>query len=134
MEQLEQGTIDFAKLERLAMNGLMALFQQILADLLEEIDEILAATRDTKRYVLKERKVRTLQTLVGEVQLGRRYYWDREKQGWVYLLDERLGLEAYDQVSPGMVSLAVIWATKGPSYRDAQERLKDLYGSQVLSH
>lgn len=134
MEQLEQGTIDFAKLERLAMNGLMALFQQILADLLEGIDEILAATRDTKRYVLKERKVRTLQTLVGQVQLGRRYYWDREKQEWVYLLDERLGLEAYDQVSPGMVSLAVIWATKGPSYRDAQERLKDLYGSQVLSH
>ncbi|HBT19936.1 MAG TPA: hypothetical protein DEA47_00970, partial [Peptococcaceae bacterium] len=29
---------------------------------------------------------------------------------------------------------AVFWAAKGPSYRDAKERLADLYGAQILSH
>ncbi|WP_143288680.1 UPF0236 family transposase-like protein, partial [Calderihabitans maritimus] len=43
------------------------------------------ATRDTKRYILKERKPRTLQTLVGEITFKRRYYWDKEEGTWVYL-------------------------------------------------
>jgi hypothetical protein len=133
-EQVAQGRLDFAKLERMLFHGMMGVFQQILEDLLEGIDATIAATRDLQRYELKERKSRTLQTLVGEVTFSRRYYWDRQEQEWVFLLDEQLKLDAHDRVSPGMVALAVTWATKGPSYRDAKERLEEVYGAQVLSH
>lgn len=51
-----------------------------------------------------------------------------------YLLDEWLGLPPYEQTSPGVEETAVLWATKGTSYRDARDRLKELYGYQVLSH
>lgn len=133
-EQLAEGTLDFAKLERMLFHGMMIVFQQILEDLLEGIDATLAAIRDVERYELKERKARTLQTLVGEITFSRRYYWDRQEQEWVFLLDEQLKLDGHDRVSPGLVALAVTWATKGPSYRDAKERLEELYGAQVLSH
>lgn len=133
-EQLESGTLTFARLERVTLDGLMELFRQILAEILEGIDKVLAAKRDTSRYELKERKPRTVQSLLGEVRFSRRYYWDREEQEWVYLLDKQLELEPYAQVSPGLLSLAISWATKGPSYRDAQGRLEELYGAQVLSH
>lgn len=133
-EELNKGTLDFAKLERVVVQGVMILFRQILEDLLEGIDKLLAATRDMQRYELKERKSRTLQTLVGEIRFCRRYYWDHQEQKRVFLLDERLKLDSCERVSPGLVALAVSWATKGPSYRDARDRLKELYGAQLLSH
>lgn len=33
-----------------------------------------------------------------------------------------------------MTELAVQWAVKGPSYRDAKDRFKDILGYQVMSH
>lgn len=133
-DELAQGTLDLAKLEQMLFQGSMEVFRQIFEDLLEEIDKILAATRDVQRYELKERKSRTLQTLVGEITFARRYYWDRQEQRWVFLLDERLKLNSSERVSSGLLALAVTWATKGPSYRDTRDRLKDFYGAQVLSH
>ncbi|GAW93208.1 hypothetical protein KKC1_23470, partial [Calderihabitans maritimus] len=52
---------------------------------------------------------------------------------WVYLLDQALRLDSHDRVGPGLTELVVVWATKGPSYRDSRDRLADLYGAQVLS-
>jgi hypothetical protein len=50
------------------------------------------------------------------------------------LLDEVLKLEQCKAISPGLLKLAMLWATKGTSYRDARDRLSDLYRMQVLSH
>lgn len=71
---------------------------------------------------------------MGSIDFERRYYWDTEEHRWLYLLDEALELEAEKTIGPGLLQLAVTWATKGPSYRDARDRLTDLFGAQVLSH
>ena len=71
--------------------------------------------------------------MVGEITIKRRYYWDRDEHRWVYLLDEALGLDS-GAVSESFKELVVLWATKGPYYRDVRESLEDLFGSQVLSH
>jgi hypothetical protein len=134
IELLEQDELDFGKLEQLAWRVLREEFQQLLVKLLEELDKYLLAARDEDRYQLKDRKQRTLQTLVGELTFSRRYYWDSEAGEWCFLLDEQLGLEPHDRAGPGLLELAVTWACRGPSYRDARDRLTELYGAQVLSH
>jgi len=134
IKELEKGNLNFKKIEKLLFQLLIEIFRHLMVEILETIDTYLMATRDAKRYTLKERKSRTIQTLVGEVTFKRRYYWDKEEHKWVYLLDQALGLEAYDRVSSALTELAVIWAAKGPSYRDAEARLADLYGAQILSH
>lgn len=133
-EQLAEGKLDFARLERMIWTSVIVVFQHVMVDLLELLDLILMATRDKERFEYKERRSRTLQTLVGAVTFQRRYYRDLHKGEWVHLLDQALGLKAYEQISPGMVQLAVTWATRGPSYRDARDRLEELYGAQLLSH
>src|SRR5690554_1096835 len=133
-KQIEEGTLDFSGIEQIMWRALLSLFQHFMEKILVEIDKYLMATRDPARYEFKERKCRTIETLVGPVEVERRYYRDKKENRWVYLLDEVLQLEQYKAISPGLLKLAVLWATKGPSYRDARDRLADLYGMQVLSH
>jgi hypothetical protein len=104
-----------------------------MVEILSLLDDYLMAKRDEKRYVFKELKKRTLITMIGSITIKRRYYWDRDEKEWVFLLDQALDLSRA-QVSAALKELVVIWATKGPSYRDTRDRLKDLFGSQVLSH
>ncbi|WP_192868103.1 UPF0236 family transposase-like protein, partial [Calderihabitans maritimus] len=85
IKELNEGNLDFRKLEWMLFNLLIGVFRHLMAEILEAIDLFLMATRDTKRYILKERNPRTLQTLVGEMTFKRRYYWDKEEGTWVYL-------------------------------------------------
>ena len=134
LKELLDSNVDFKGLEKSLWTFLLNSFQHYMVEILEEIDEILRETRDLSRYRIKEKNSRTIQTMVGEVSFSRRYYWDLEKQEYLYLLDETLNLESHKTIGPGLLKLAVTWATKGPSYRDARDRLTDLFGFQVLSH
>jgi len=133
-EHVKQGKLSFKELEELLFSFSMDMFKNLMVEVLEFFDEKLMENRDKGRYQNKEIKGRTIQTLVGEVSFERRYYRDHEDNNWVYLLDEALGIEAEKSIGPGLLKLGVTWATKGPSYRDARDRLTDLYGAQVLSH
>lgn len=85
----------------------MYIFQRFLKKILVGIDKYLMASRDLARYELKERTPRTIETLVGPLEINRRYYWDKKENRWVYLLDEKLKLEKYKALSPGLLKLAV---------------------------
>jgi len=129
----EQIKLSFATIEKTLWNLTLETFQRSLVEILSILDNYLMAKRNRSRYEYKERKEKTLITLLGEVTIKRRYYWDTEQNEWVYLLDELLGLES-TAVSDSLKELVVIWATKGPSYRDVRDRLYDLFNSQILSH
>lgn len=133
-KQLGEGALDFFELEQIMWKSTMNLFQHFMEKILLELDKYLMATRDMSRYELKERKCRTIESLVGPIEVKRRYYWDKKENRWVYLLDEVLKLERHKVISPGLLKLAMLWATKGSSYRDARDRLADLYRMQVISH
>lgn len=130
----ERFKLSFSELERLIFQMTMETFQQTMVQILSDLDLYLAQKRDPKRYDLKEIKERNCVTLVGEITIGRRYYFDKEENKPVFLLDQMLALEPRKQVSPCLQELAIIWATKGPSYRDTRDRLTDLFLHQVLSH
>lgn len=128
------GKWSFQKLEALLWFLCLETFRWLMQEILLLLDRYLLATRDRRRYKHKELQERSLTTLVGEIRFKRRYYLDIETGKYVYLLDEWLGLPPYEQTSPGAEEAAVLWATKGTSYRDARDRLKEFYGYQVLSH
>ncbi|MBC7107163.1 MAG: ISLre2 family transposase [Firmicutes bacterium] len=122
------------KLEKLVFAIVVEIIRRELVEILHLLDEYLMVHRDSQRYRLRARRKRTLETMFGPITFGRRYYWDTKERKRVYLLDEQLGLGKRDQVSPVLNELAIYWATKGSSYRDARDRLEDLYGYRVLSH
>lgn len=124
----------FRKLEKLVFAIVVEIVRRELVEILHMLDEYLMVHRDSQRYRLRARKKRTVETVFGPITFRRRYYWDTKERKRVYLLDEQLGLGKRDHVSPVLNELAIYWATKGSSYRDARDRLEDLYGYRVISH
>lgn len=134
VEYIKEEKLNFKEVEEMLFKQSLELFQHMMVEVLEYFDKNILENRDKERYKIKQINQRTIQTLVGEVNYKRRYYRDYEKDCWVHLLDETLGLEAEKSIGPGLLSLAVEWATKGPSYRDARDRIEDLYGFPLISH
>lgn len=134
VEHVLEKEVTLGELENLLWKSTLKVFRQAMVEVLEECDKRLMENSDKKRFENKEKNPRSVQTLVGSVDFERRYYWDTEEHRWTYLLDEMLELEAEKTIGPGLLQLAVTWATKGPSYRDARDRLTDLFGAQVPSH
>lgn len=75
-------------------------YGQLLQQVLEEVDRTLAEQRDKKRYALKDKRTIRPQTLFGEVEVKRNYYFDREKKVYTSLLDVFLQFEGAHEVSP----------------------------------
>lgn len=134
VEDLMRKELTFEQLEKSVWETALDLFRHLMVEVLELFDQKLMDNRDKQRYENKETVPRTLQTLVGEITFRRRHYKDNEEQCPVFLLDETLGIEKEKSISPGLLKIGVMWATKGTSYRDARDRLTDIYGGQVLSH
>ena len=126
--------ISITEIEQLIWDTLLKTFQQAMVEILSTLDVYLMAKRDKNRYEYKEIKEKNYVTMVGSIDISRRYYWDRQEKEWVFLLDQVLELGPREQISACLKELVVLWGTKGPSYRDARDRLKDLYGHQVISH
>ena len=129
----EQIKLSFSTIEKALWRLTLETFQHSLVEILSILDRYLMAKRNKSRYEYKERKEKILVTMLGEVTIKRRYYWDRESKEWVFLLDELLGIKN-TVVSDSLKELVLIWATKGPSYRDVRDRLHELFDNQILSH
>lgn len=113
---------------------LQVVFQHTILSILDELDEHLMAHRDFSRFENREKQTTTLATMFGPVTINRRRYLDRETGDRVALLDQYLEYEGGDSLSPFLTEMAVEWATRGPSYRDARDRFCDLLGYQATSH
>ena len=132
MNKLINFNID--ELEKLIWNVVLETFQQTMVEILSMLDANLMAKRDKDRFEYKDIRKRNYVTMVGEITVSRRYYWDNQEKEWVFLLDKALGFDTEGKISGCLKELVVLWATKGTSYRDAESRLIDLYGHQVISH
>src|SRR5690625_2665865 len=113
---------------------LQEIFQTILLSILEKMDVWLRDNRDFARFENREMQETTLATMFGSITVNRRIYRDRDADVRVALLDKYLGYDGGDSLSPFLTEMAVKWAIRGPSYRDARDRLCDLLGYQVTSH
>ncbi|MEW6725334.1 MAG: UPF0236 family transposase-like protein, partial [Bacillota bacterium] len=126
--------ISFWELERAVFGRFLEVMAEGLAEILQAIDGRITEEPDKQRYEIKGRVSRTAETLVGPVEFGRRYYWDRVADQRVFLLDEMLSLAEGQRVAPGLGALVAMLGVQGPSYRQAREALESIYGGQVVSH
>jgi hypothetical protein len=113
---------------------LQDVYQNILVSSLEELDVYLRDNRDFARFENREMQKCTIGTMFGSITINRRRYLDRETGDRIALLDRHLRFSGSDALSPFLTEMAVKWAVKGPSYRDARDRFCDLLGYQVMSH
>ena len=124
----------FFELLDIAWKMASATFIEVVRETLEAVDQALLETRDTKRYEEKQLCQRGFETGLGYLQFRRRQYWDREKQDWVYLLDEVLEIPQGRRVSDWLRAKAVEAAADARSYRAAADEIRRHFGYQALSH
>ena len=58
-------------------------FSDALTQILEELDQAIASSRDTKRFYLKDKRKISLETMFGTISLRRNYYRDCQKNEYV---------------------------------------------------
>ncbi len=125
----------FAEIEMMLLARLRASLGEGLLMMLQSLDETLKRMRDGERFRVKGFEERTLETAMGtSVTFKRRQYFDTEKNRYVFLLDEALGLERYKQVSPLLGEMSLELAVNSSAYRKAAENLEAIQGHQVISH
>jgi len=72
------------------------------------------------KFENKEMQKTRLAIMFGWITVNRRKYRDRDK--------------GEDTLSPFLTDMAVQWAVRGPSYRDARDHFCDLLGYDAVSH
>ena len=127
-------TITMKELEQMTFRILQACFSQVMADILTELDAVIAETRDKKRFYLKDKRPLKFESIYGSVELERNYYQDRETGEYVFLLDQYLSFDGTKGMSPVVQELAIELAVTGVSYRQAEQALESLLGYPVISH
>ncbi|MBY0053098.1 ISLre2 family transposase [Brevibacillus agri] len=122
------------ELEQMVWRNLQETYSTVMVALLTDLDEQIAKERDVKRYRLQDKRVLTIYSLFGKVEVKRNYYLDRETGEYVYLLDRYLEFEGAGAFSPLVEEAAIEMAVTGSSYRKAADTLETLVGYRVISH
>lgn len=113
---------------------LQELFAEEMTRYLEELDKWIMEQRDRARYRMQECRKISISTLFGEITFSRRMYKDRQTGCYVYLLDQVLGFQGENMISPHLEELAVELASQGPSYRESAAMIEQFLGYPALSH
>ncbi|MFK4998191.1 UPF0236 family transposase-like protein [Bacillus sp. N9] len=75
-------------------------FSEIMKTMLEKIDKQVMESRDTKRFRLLGSNSISMDSLFGPIEFNRRYYRDRQKKKYVYLLDQYMEFDGQRDFSP----------------------------------
>jgi len=126
-------TAKFQDLEKWIYESVCEAARNMTKELLEELDKFLQQTRDTKRYVNKQKRKTTIKTVYGEVEYIRHMYYDRKTGHHVYLLDEKLQMEKIGTVSANLAQVIAEAAVEMP-YRKAAELISQTTGQTISSH
>lgn len=109
-------------------------FGTTMTDVLQELDQQIAETRDKRRFQLKDKRTVTMDCMFGSIEITRNYYYDRETNKYVCLLDQYLQFEGTKGLSPLVQEAAIEMAVTGTSYRHAAKMIETLLGYAVMSH
>src|SRR5690625_5258324 len=122
--------ITMKELEQTIYRSLQKSFSEAMANILIEMDTIIADNRDKKRFELRDKRRLSFDSMFGHVDLRRNYYYDREAGKYVYLLDQYLAFDGSKGMSPVVQDLAIELAVTGVSYRQASESMERLLRSE----
>lgn len=103
--------------------------------ILECYDDLIAETRDKKKYRDKGKRTTTIKTVYGEVTYRRRVYQTMTEEGhreYIFLLDKEMGMEKIGLISTNFGEKIAATVIKD-SFRVTSERISDTCG-QSISH
>src|SRR5690625_2675809 len=118
-------------------------FSEAMATILTEMDAIIAENGDKERFVLKDKRRLSFDSMFGHVDLRRNYYFDLETGKYISLLDQHLAFDGGQCIiefqSSHMMSLvvqdlAIELAVSGVSYHQASDALEKMLDYPVISH
>ncbi|WP_353949128.1 UPF0236 family transposase-like protein [Sporolactobacillus sp. Y61] len=81
MDQYNENHASLKDIEQILFRALQQTFSRILYQLLVNLDQHLAESRDKRRFELYDKRKISLETTLGNVSFVRNYYWDRKSQG-----------------------------------------------------
>lgn len=114
------GSTSLAELEQAILRMSQEAARRLLEAAVEEMDNRLLAAPENAGLEVVNRKERRVMMLFGEVSIQRRYYRDPRTGKRRFLLDEALGLEPGQRLSPGVTELGVKFAVDMPYGRAAE--------------
>src|SRR5690554_6439285 len=123
---LNESTLNFKTLEQRIYRTICEIACDTLRGVLDVLDKMLMATRDTSKYRHKGKKQTHIHTVMGVIEYSRRIYEcyneDGKKQ-YVYLLDQYLENETVGHVSTNLAEKIVERALE-ESYRKTSQAVK----------
>ena len=111
---------DFGSLEEQVHRLVQEASRMVFVWVLEGIDEKLSRDRDKHALELVRLSRRTMDSSFGELTIKRRLYRDRRTGSYRFLLDEALGWEPRQRVTPRLGALALELGTEMPFRRAAK--------------
>src|SRR5699024_2010795 len=120
-------SLTMKELEQITYRALQNSFSQVMAQILQEIDEAIASGRDKNRFYLKNKRPLKFNSVFVQVEIKRNYYQDRKTVKYVYLLDKYLAFDGKTGISPVVQDVAVVLAVTGVSYRQASNPMEKLF-------
>ncbi len=121
-----QNVDNFKELEKKVFGLVREIAREEIINILELIDIELMKNRDKNIFEHKDKKSRTIKTIIGPIELERRYYKDINGN-YHFLLDEYLNIPDNDRQAPGLKE-AAIEMIKDMSYRNSAEKVEKLLG------
>lgn len=115
--------IDFNELLREAFIMACNVARETSAELLAYMDEQIRENINSKRYKFKKMVKKTILTPFGDLTFERAYYLDRQKDEYVYLLDEFLNIELDGKVTKDVL-LRMVDGAAAMSYPKCVDDLK----------
>src|SRR5699024_11109301 len=106
-------SLTMKELEQSTYRALQNSFSQVMAQILQEIEEAIASGRDKNRFYLKDKRPLKFESGFGQVELKRNYYQDRKTGKYVYLLDQDLAFDGTKGRSPVVQEFAIEVALTG---------------------
>lgn len=126
-------TEKFENIEKKIYAAVCEAARDMTRQLLEELDMHLMKTRDAKRYPNKQKRKTSVKTVYGTVEYSRTQYYDKQKNEYVYLLDEKMKMEKIGMVSANLSKMIADAAADMP-YRKAADMISQTTGQPISSH
>lgn len=124
--------VSFDGLEKEVFRFCCEMGQKIIEEILLEQDHKIMNERDRSRFRLKDTKKTTIKTILGEVTYNRRYYFDKDKNEYCFLLDDMMNINKRGLFSETIAERIVRQCIAQP-YRKAADTISELTG-QDISH
>jgi hypothetical protein len=130
MKNIPEEVLDFKSLEKTVFSTVCQFGQKMIMECLRIWDLQIMALRDIDEYRAVNSGTTTIKTLMGEIIYTRRRY-KKKSGGYVFLLDEALGIEKGCGLISENLAEQIIALCADKSFRKASESINSFTGQKI---